>query len=340
MRPNMPRRLTHQQKRKIGQTQQQRLHRARRGGDQPADIETGDLGEEQEGLVVAHYGATLDVEDKQGTVYRCQLRQNIEEMVCGDRVVWQAAPDGSGVVVALAPRRNLLCRPDFKGRMKLIASNIDQIMVICAVIPELSTGLIDRYLVAAETTGIRPVIVVNKTDLLTPSERNEMDKRLALYRGLGYPLIHTSARSQHGLDELIMSLEGHTSIFVGHSGVGKSSLVQALLPDEKIRVGELSEATGKGTHTTTTAVLYHLPYGGDLIDSPGIREFGLWNITADQVASGFIEFRPFLGQCRFRDCSHHHEPGCAIGTAAREGRIRPERLESYFRIVDSLTEVR
>lgn len=335
----MARRLTKQQQRKVEQIQQQRLQRARRGGA-AADIETGELGEEREGLVVARYGATLDVEDDQGTCHRCQLRQNIEEMVCGDRVIWQAAPDGSGVVVALAPRRNVLCRPDFKGRIKLVASNIDQIMVVCAVVPELSTGLIDRYLVAAEATGILPLIVINKTDLLAPSAREELDGRLAPYRRLGYPVIHTSARALHGLDELVAALRGHTSILVGHSGVGKSSLVQALLPDAQIRVGELSEASGKGMHTTTTAVLYHLPQGGDLIDSPGIREFGLWEITPEQAAAGFIEFRPFLGQCRFRDCSHHHEPGCAIRAAAENGAISRERLESYYRIAASLTPER
>ncbi|MEW5755514.1 MAG: small ribosomal subunit biogenesis GTPase RsgA [Pseudomonadota bacterium] len=332
------RRLSTRQRRHVDKLQADRLARAQDKQSMLSEDELGPLGEEQEGLVVSRYGKTVDVEGSDGQVYRCQIRQHLHDLVCGDRVIWQAAPDGTGVVVAQVPRKSVLCRPDFQQRMKTIAANIDQILIVCATQPELSTGLIDRYLVAAEATKITPMIIVNKTDLLTPTQRAEVEAQLALYQNIGYRLIYTSVVARHGLDELIAQLKDHTSIFVGHSGVGKSSLVKALLPHQEIRIGELSEATGKGTHTTTTAVLYHLDHGGDLIDSPGIREFGLWGISAEQVAEGFVEFRPFLPQCKFRNCQHRQEPGCALRAAVESGEITRQRLDSYYRIVESLTE--
>jgi ribosome biogenesis GTPase len=329
------RKLTHRQRRQTEQQQQQRLKRAEQS---PVEDSNAQLGPEQQGLVVARYGKTIDVEGDNGDVVRCKLRQNIGELVCGDQVIWQLANDGTGVIIAMIPRQSVLARPDFQGRIKLIAANIDQIMITCAIEPELSTGLIDRYLVAAETTGISPVIVINKIDLLSEQQRIELDEKIAIYQQLGYKIIHTSAKIQHGLDELIAQLKGRTSIFVGHSGVGKSSLVQELFPEQEIKIGDLSEATGKGTHTTTVATLYHLAHGGDLIDSPGIREFGLWDVTPEQAAEGFIELRPFLSECKFRNCQHQNEPGCAVRQAAEDGKITEQRLNSYYRIVESIAE--
>lgn len=333
------RKLSDQQRRAVERIQQQRKERADRRLLTQALPEGTALGEEQQGLVVANYGVMMDVEAADGQIYRCNQRQNIDEITCGDQVIWRPGQGlAGGIVVALLPRDSLLCRPDFQQRMKLIAANINQIFIVTTPQPSISTGLIDRYLVAAEHFGFAPVIVINKADLINDTNREEIDQSLSIYRQLGYPVLFTSARSEHGLDSLIEQLRGHTSIFVGHSGVGKSSLVQVLLPQETIRVGELSESSGKGMHTTTVATLYHLPSGGDIIDSPGIREFGLWEINREQVAQGFIEFRPVLGQCRFRNCQHKAEPGCALHAAVEAGIIQPQRLESFFRILDSLTE--
>ncbi len=329
------RKLTHRQRRHTERIQQKRLARAEA---ESTKLDDSALGPEQEGLVVTRFGKTVDIEAEDGTIVRCKLRQNIGELVCGDKVIWQAESEESGVISAVIPRQSLLARPDFQGRKKLIAANIDQIMITCATQPELSPGLIDRYLVAAEATGITPVIVINKIDLLDELGKEQVDQQLAIYLHLGYQIIYTSAMIQHGLDDLIEQLKERTSIFVGHSGVGKSSLVKALFPEQEIRIGDLSEATGKGTHTTTASTLYHLPQGGELIDSPGIREFGLWEITEEQVAEGFLELRPFLGNCRFRNCRHQNEPGCAIQEAAENGDITPQRLSSFYRIVESLTE--
>ncbi len=328
------RKLTDNQRRHTQRIQEKRLERA-------AKQENGEnvtLGTEQQGLVVTRFGKTVDVEGADGEIIRCKLRQNIGELVCGDRVIWQAESETSGVICAIMPRHSLLARPDFQGRKKLIAANIDQIMITCATYPEISPGLIDRYLVAAEATGITPVIVVNKTDLITEQSRPIIEKQLTTYHQLGYQLIYTSAVILNGMDQLIKQLKGRTSIFVGHSGVGKSSLIKILFPEQVIRIGALSEGSGKGRHTTTASTLYHLPQGGDLIDSPGIREFGLWEITEEQVAEGFLELKPYIGNCRFRNCRHQAEPGCAIQVAADSGAITPRRINSFYRMVASLTE--
>lgn len=332
------RRLNDRQQRAVARIQQRRLERAEHRRASHSASDSSELGNERQGLVVANYGVTVDVETSDGNVYRCNQRQNIAEITCGDHVIWQPGAENTGVVVALQPRHSLLCRPDFQNRIKLIAANIDQIFIVTAPQPQISTGLIDRYLVAAEHFGFAPVIVINKSDLISADEQDAIEATVTLYRQLGYGVLYTSAHQEHGLDALIQQLRDHTSIFVGHSGVGKSSLAQALLPSEAIRVGALSEATGKGTHTTTVSRLYHLASGGDIIDSPGIREFGLWEITPEQVTQGFVEFRPLLGQCRFRNCSHRHEPGCALRDAEQQGIISPQRLESYFRILESLTD--
>ncbi len=275
---------------------------------------------------------------------RCHLRANLEGLVTGDRVVWRAAEDAEGnvsegVVVARSERQNVLERPDARGQLKPVAANIDQILIVFAAEPAPHPNLIDRYLVAAEATGIAPVLVLNKIDLL-PDSGGELRALLARYEALGYPVVTSTTAGEAGLDALLDRLSGRTSVFVGQSGVGKSSLIDRLLPDESLRIGALSKDSRKGTHTTTTARLYRLPTADDaeLIDSPGIREFGLVHLDERQVAEGFIEFRDFLGRCRFRDCSHRHEPGCALLEAVERGDIHPQRFASYRHIVDSLNE--
>jgi ribosome biogenesis GTPase len=193
--------------------------------------------------------------------------------------------------------------------------------------------------VAAETVGIEPVILLNKIDLLAddPVLGQEMDELLAIYPTLGYRILRTSSL-EGGLEALHGALRERISVFVGQSGVGKSSLINVLLPDAELRVGALSESRQKGVHTTTTAQLFHLDCGGSLIDSPGIREFGLWHMSREQVEQGFREFRPFLGACKFRDCRHQQEPGCAILGAAESGQISQRRLGSYRHIVTTLEE--
>lgn len=327
------RNLTRRQAWRISKIQQERRQRAqgKAVAEGALQAETG-LGPEQPGLLITNFGASVEVEAEDGSTRRCLLRQNLEELVVGDRVVWQADREGGGVVVAVEPRHSLLQRPDFSGRLRPVAANIDQILVVFAPLPAYSTELIDQYLVAAESTGIAPALLANKTDLLDEAARTALEQALAPYRGLGYPLLHASTHARHGLDELTAALRGKHSVFVGQSGVGKSSLVKALLPETAIRVGELSEASGLGQHTTSASRLYHLPAGGNIIDSPGVREFRLWEMTREELAWGFIEFRPHLGRCRFRNCRHNGEPGCALEAALESGEISAVRLASFRRL--------
>ena len=333
------RKLSRQQAWRVEKIQEERAKRAaRRDTEAEKALTGGQLGPEQEGIVIAHYGTQVAVESAPGSTARCHLRANLGTLVTGDRVVW-CGGEPMGVVVAQLDRHSVLSRPDPYGKLKPVAANIDQIILVIAPFPEPHANLIDRYLVAAEVVGIEPVILLNKTDLLEGDQalRHRMDSLLRIYPSLGYRILHTSSL-QGGLDELHAALGGRTSVFVGQSGVGKSSLVNALLPEADLRVGALSENTLKGTHTTTTAQLFHLACGGSLIDSPGIREFGLWHMSREQVEQGFREFRPLLGTCKFRDCQHRQEPGCAILAAVDSGLVSVERLRSYRHIVASLDD--
>ncbi|GHB28243.1 small ribosomal subunit biogenesis GTPase RsgA [Salinicola rhizosphaerae] len=342
------RKLTRQQRWRVEKIQAERAERAERKDARDSErLDAGEYGPERGGRIAAHFGRTLEVEalgdDGEFSRHRCHLRANLEGLVTGDRVIWRAASDSSGVVVARGERESVLERPDAQSQMRPVAANLDQILIVIAAEPVPHPNLIDRYLVAAENTGIPPVIVLNKSDLL-PATGGELRALLSRYAMLGYPLIEASAKGDHGLDALHAQLRGKTSVFVGQSGVGKSSLIDRLLPEETLRIGALSADTRKGKHTTTTARLYPLPENGergrpregDLIDSPGIREFGLWHLDEQQIADGFIEFRPFLGRCRFRDCRHRGEPGCALLGAVERGEIHPERFASFQRIRDDV----
>lgn len=333
------RQLSRRQNWRIGKIQEERAARAAKREERMLDeLEGGDLGPEQHGLVIAHFGVQVEVEDSEGQLCRCHLRANLPTLVTGDRVVWRAGNQGHGVIVAQLPRSTELCRPDTRGQLKPVASNVDQIVIVFAPLPHPHANLIDRYLIAAEHAGIRPLLLLNKADLLDEENAAFIDNLLNTYRFLEYPLLEVSAHDGAGMAALRAALDDRISVFVGQSGVGKSSLVNGLLPGVDLKVGALSELTGKGTHTTTTARLFHFPEGGDLIDSPGIREFGLGHVSRDDVEAGFIEFRDLLGHCRFRDCKHDREPGCALLQALEEGRIQPQRMASYRHIIASLPE--
>ncbi|PAU60771.1 ribosome biogenesis GTPase RsgA [Pseudomonas sp. PIC25] len=337
------RHLSRRQSWRIEKIQEERAARAaKRESRALEELEGGDLGPEQTGLVIAHFGVQVEVEaqegDQAGQVFRCHLRANLPTLVTGDRVVWRPGNQGDGVIVAQLPRTSELCRPDMRGQLKPVAANVDQIVVVFAPRPEPHANLIDRYLIAAEHAGISPLLLLNKADLVDEENAASLDALLNVYRQLDYPLLEVSAHQGGGMADLQTKLDGHVSVFVGQSGVGKSSLVNSLLPGIDTRVGALSEITGKGTHTTTTARLFHFPGGGELIDSPGIREFGLGHVSRDDVEAGFIEFRDLLGTCRFRDCKHDREPGCALLKAVEEGRVQPQRMASYRHIIASLPE--
>lgn len=332
------RKLSRRQQWRIDKIQEERRKRAERKQEAAATLQADDaLGAEQEGVIVANFGASVELEGADGKTLRCLLRQNLPPLVVGDRVVWQAAAEG-GVVTALLPRRSELSRPDPQGSPRPVAANIDQIMVVAAPAPAYSAELIDQYLAAAELTGIDPVLVFNKIDLIDDANRHDVDALLESYRHIGYRVLTASCKASHGLDALNDMLNGRTSVFVGQSGVGKSSLVKRLLPEQAIAVGALSEQSGLGQHTTSTSRLYHLPQGGRIIDSPGVREFRLWPMPEAELIHGFREFAPYIGHCKFRDCRHLQEPGCALLEAVERGAIEARRLASYHRIIRQLEE--
>jgi ribosome biogenesis GTPase len=284
-------------------------------------------------VVIVNYGKQTLVEDSAGNLIRCVARRGLDQIVCGDEVEWLPTGEQAGVVESIAPRRSVLNRADGGNNMRPLVANIDQVIIEAAQEPALDCFLLDKYTVAAELAHTQAVIVINKSDLLTPDERRDIEAQLGDYTALGYPVLFTSALRNSGIEAFADCLAGRTSILVGQSGVGKSSLIKRLLPDRDITVGRLSTASGLGRHTTTATTLYHLPCGGRLIDSPGVRDFRLGEVSAAELGSGFREFTPYLGQCRFNDCRHVSEPGCAVLAALAAGRISARRMESYRRLL-------
>ena len=333
--------LTHRQKRQVAANRNKRLQ-GKSSNDRSVLIDESQL---LKGVVTGRFGKHADVEDTNGNVYRCHIRRTVESVVCGDNVLFSINDDTEsnsirGVIEIVKDRHSVLTRPDFYDGIKPIAANIDRIIVVSAILPSLSTHIIDRYLVACEDIGITPIIVLNKVELLSEAEYKKIDEQLEVYRKLGYEVLFTSCKTGEGIAALHDYLNHNISVFVGQSGVGKSSLINQVLPDADELTGDISDNSGLGQHTTTAAKLLHLPSGGDLIDSPGVREFGLWHIPKERITSGFVEFRDYLGGCKFRDCKHLNDPGCLLRSAVEEGKISAERFASYHKILASMDEQR
>ena len=288
------------------------------------------------GLVVSSHGHTVLVEDPAGHRRPCVTRRRVERPVTGDRVLWLPGPGRRGVVVGVEPRRSVLARPDPRHGSRPVVANVDQVVVVFAPEPDCPPALLDRYLVAAAYYDLDALVLLNKADRLEGSARSLFEERLSLYRDLGYRVCASSALDPGGLASLRPHLGGRTSVLVGPSGVGKSSLVRLLVPGAEVAVGALSRATGHGKHTTSASTLFHLPGGGELIDSPGVRDFGVWHLPREAIARGFVELRALAESCRFRDCRHQGELGCAVEHALADGRLHPQRVASYRALLASL----
>jgi ribosome biogenesis GTPase len=292
-------------------------------------------GDIREGLVISSVGIEANVEFPGGPKLRCRQPRGREYAIVGDiaRAKFNPADDAPPRIVEVLPRRSVLSRPS-KRETQNIAANIDRLVVVAAVVPRLALGLIDRYLAAAEAQpGVACAIALNKIDLEGAPEALE---ELKIYADAGYRVLGVSAERGDGLDELLELVSSGASVLAGHSGVGKSSLLGALLPGRDIKVGEVSRATGRGRHTTTTAVAYRIG-GGLVIDTPGIREFGL-DVAPEGLRHLFREIDALAPGCRFGDCLHLTEPGCAVKEAAQAGDIARERYQSYLELYRELKD--
>lgn len=287
-----------------------------------------------EGLVIAHLGKSVSVETDRGTILLCHGSRRLETPVVGDRVVLEPAPAGDTArIVQILPRRSLLNRPEGPGKLRPFAANLDLLLVVVAPEPPVDLLLVDQYLAVCEQLGIETRLLLNKCDL---PQAEALGSELEPYRDAGYRVLAISTHAGTGMVELQGWLQGRTSLLTGQSGVGKSSLTRRLLPGTELRVGGLSEKSGLGQHTTTTARLFHLPCGGHLIDTPGLNIFGLSELDERALADGYREFRALQERCRFNDCRHVHDKGCAVRAAVDAGRLDAGRYTRYLRLREKL----
>ena len=280
------------------------------------------------GLVIAAYGKRYQVELADKSRISCVTRGKKTDLACGDKVTIKLTDKAEGVVEACLVRTSILYRSS-TIKSKTIATNVTQIVIVLATQPSFYEALLNRCLVAAEAAKIKPLIVLNKCDL---TDADDAKNKLKLYLDLGYQVLHLSAKQD--ITSLKPYLESHQSVLVGQSGMGKSTIINALLPNQNVRTQIMSEALDSGKHTTTAAHLYHLDGLGfmeqsSLIDSPGLQEFGLNHLSQTDLELAFIEFRPYLGKCRFNNCKHTHEPDCAVANAVAGGEMSARRLKFY-----------
>ena len=285
---------------------------------------------------------SLVADEASGEIYHCAIRRLLKTLatdqrhvvVAGDRVMFRSEEDTQpkeGMIERVEPRRGSLCRTS-RGRQQVIVTNVERVMIITsAAEPAIKPNLIDRLIMAAEKGGVRPVVCINKADLV---DRTELQPLVGVYSQMGYDVLLLSAATGFGLGRFRRELAGRESVLAGQSGVGKSSLLNAVDPHMDRSVREVSRDSQKGRHTTTTAELLPLSFGGWVVDTPGIRQFQLWDVIPEEVAGFFRDVRPYVSHCRYPDCTHTHEDGCAVKDAVADGRIDDRRYDSYCHILE------
>lgn len=315
-------------------------------GSESVDDDTGfavlpDIDEEAclQGRVLRVMGLLSHVEAEDGSVYRCATRRLLKTLAtdqrhvvaAGDQVWFRPEGKDEGIIERVEPRRGVLSRTS-RGRQHIIVTNVDQLLIVgSAAEPYLKPNLIDRYLITAEKSDIRPVICINKIDLVDPADLQPL---VGVYSQMGYPVLLISAKTGQNIDRLRNLARDRESVIAGQSGVGKSSLLNAIEVGLGLRVSQVSSETQKGRHTTTTASLVPLSLGGYVVDTPGIRQFQLWDVIPEEVAGFYRDLRPFVSGCRFPDCTHTHEADCAVKDAVADNRIDTRRYESYVHLFE------
>lgn len=314
-------------KRRLSQQQKKRIQAA-----QHASSENDDYAQ---GLVVSHQGGQVLVELEATQTIECKIKSNLGVIVCGDRVAIETTSQQEHRVIGITARENLLQRVDGFGQVRSVAANITQLFICLAARPEPNLFLLDQYLLSAEQQQIEACILFNKTDL-ADAQTDPFGLR-RIYLPLGYNMLETSIKTSAGMDLFSQLLLDQVSVLSGVSGVGKSSLTSWLLPREKIKIASISEANEEGRHTTRASRLYHLPGGGDLIDTPGVRGFSPFIDKTRPLALGFREIGELGEQCRFHNCLHHNEPRCAVVAAVKSGEIALSRYQNYLKMLQQIT---
>lgn len=294
------------------------------------------------GLVIKSTGSWYQVQDEHGNSYDCRIQgkfrikgiKTTNPIAVGDWVNFALEADqNTGVITVLEPRRNYIIRKsvNLSKQTQIIGANLDQaILVVTLASPPTSMGFIDRFLVTAEAYGIPAILVFNKLDLFSEEGLEILEEYKAVYENIGYPCYQVSAMEGTNIDHIVALLKDKVTLVSGHSGVGKSTLINSIVPDAALRTGLISDWSDKGKHTTTFAEMIDLPFGGKLIDTPGIRELGIVDIEKKELSHFFPEMRAFMNKCRFNNCVHINEPGCVVLDAVENGEIEPSRYESYI----------
>ncbi len=297
-----------------------------------------------EGKIVKSTGSWYTVRTNEGEMINCRIKgkfrlaglKSTNPLAVGDLVVWEMEPNSeNGIITALHDRKNYIIRKsiNLSKETHIIASNIDQAMLVITLIsPRTSTGFIDRFLLTAEAYHIPTIILINKIDMFSSENEHFLKEFEDLYTGVGYPCHRVSGITEKGIPELKELLSNKTTLISGHSGVGKSTLINKILPDSNIKTSEISKASDKGVHTTTFAEMFETVDNGFIIDTPGIREFGIVHFKKEDISHYFIDMKPLIQNCRFNNCVHVNEPGCAVIAAVESGEIASSRYQNYLSI--------